>query len=123
MDVDIADLANRLNLALDEVLDPDDFDVVFDSDGELNVSTDDWTLHFEGWPSGPAWLAIDDEPEDPEQFAAALSGAMGEKIIRTLRQVDVVVSGRLTRALVAGSDQFSQVLVESLAHMDCGDRE
>ena len=57
----------------------DELDLIPNEDtGELEIMTDDWTLHVECRPHGLAWLAVDTEPrvvDVPEDLAAALAAA------------------------------------------------
>lgn len=100
-------LAAALTAAMHTVLDPDEFDVTEGAPGELDLSTDDWTLHVEDWPNGPAWLAIDDEPDDLAAYTAARRRVMSEAVERALAEADRAVDGALTRALRASGDPFT----------------
>jgi hypothetical protein len=95
-------------------VDADDFDVVLGPAGELDVSTDDWTLHVEGWPDGTAWLAIDDEPDEPARYATARRAVMPETVERALAEADHEVGGVLSRALVASGDPFTAEFLAAL---------
>ncbi|HKG27240.1 MAG TPA: hypothetical protein VKB09_16430 [Thermomicrobiales bacterium] len=112
---DLDQLATALDTALRAVLDPEEYDVTRGAAGELDLSTDDWTLHLEGWPTGPAWLAIDDEPDDPSRYDAARRAVMSEAVERALAEADRAVDGALVRALQAGGDPFSIDLALALA--------
>jgi hypothetical protein len=112
--MDLQQLAVSFTSALKEVLEEDEFDVVLDSDGELNVSTDDWTIHVEDWPDGPAWIAIDEEPENEADYPAALSKVASPEILAALAKIDSQADGGLVNALVTGGDPFSQTLVKRL---------
>jgi hypothetical protein len=107
VDPSIDHLAAALTAALRTVLDPDEFDLAPGAAGELDLSTDDWTLHVENWPAGVAWLAIDDEPDDPSGYAAARRHVMNEEVERALAEADRAVGGTLTRALQASGDPFT----------------
>jgi hypothetical protein len=110
---------DRLTVALDAalraVLHPEEFDVTRGAAGDLDVSTDDWTLHVEGWPDGVAWLAIDDEPDDPADFVSARRAVMSEAVERALAAADRAVGGALTRALDASGDAFTLSFADALA--------
>jgi hypothetical protein len=107
VNADTDQLAAAFSAALRTVLDPDEFDVTPGAPGELDVATDDWTLHVEGWPNGVAWLAIDDEPDDPAGYAAARRQVMSEGVERALAEADRAVGGALARALRASGDPFT----------------
>jgi hypothetical protein len=114
VEIDIAHLANILTAALRTVLEPDDFDVTPGALGELDVATDDWSLHIEGWPDGVAFLAIDDEPDDPAQYTAARRAVMPAEVEQALAAADREVGGALSRALAASGDPFSRAFCEVL---------
>jgi homoserine kinase len=117
VDSDTNRLAAALSAALRTVLDPDEFDVTPATTGDLDVSTDDWTLHIENWPNGPAWLAIDDEPDDASAYTAARRQVMSEEVERALAEADQAVARGLTRALQASSDPFTIGLVAALIEL------
>ena len=91
-----------------------EIDVVADDGGALDVMSDAWTLHAEGWP-GPtlAWLAHDDEPSryDDEAIRATLP----DRVLVTLAEADRALSGDLSTALQASHDPFSAALASVLA--------
>lgn len=109
--MDLQQLAVQFTAVLKEVLDEEEFDVVLDSDGELNVSTDDWTIHLE---DDLGWFAIDEEPEKEADYPAALGKVLPPDILAAFAEVDKQSGGELLNALVTGSDPFSQLLVEKL---------
>jgi hypothetical protein len=111
---DLDQLATALDTALRAVLDPEEYDISRGAAGELDLSTDDWTIHLEGWPTGPAWLAIDDEPDDSAQYEAARRAVMSEAVERALAEADRAVGGALGRALEATDDPFTSALAVSL---------
>ena len=110
--------------------------------GTLALATDDWALTVEGLtdvaaadppclppqapkdippPSSPAdrrvvaWLAVDDEPDDPARHPAARRALMPEPVDRALAAADAALAGALRAALVAGADPFSQDLARALS--------
>jgi hypothetical protein len=117
-DTSIDRLAAALNAALGSVLDTEEFDITPGASGELDVSTDDWTLHLEGWPNGVAWLAIDDEPDDAAHYTAARRKLMSDAVERALAEADRAVEGALTRALAASGDPFTAELLAAMAPID-----
>jgi hypothetical protein len=123
MDPDTDRLAAALDAALRTVLDPDEFDVTPGAPGELDVSTDDWTLHVEQWPNGVAWLAIDDEPDEPSGYTAARRRVMSGEVERALAEADRAMGGRLTRALQASGDSFTMGLANALSRFNRGGDE
>jgi hypothetical protein len=83
--------------------------------GELDVFGDEWTLHLEGWPTRPvAWLALDEEPDDPADLAAALDAALDDESIAVLAAVEVSLGRALTAALCAAQDPLSTALADRL---------
>lgn len=112
--MDTAQLAQALRTALLTAMEADDFDVTPGTAGDLDVSTDDWTLRIEGWPSGVAWLAIDEEPDDPAQYGTARRAVMSEAVEQALAALDIELGGELTRALASSSDPFTLDFVAAL---------
>jgi hypothetical protein len=104
-------LAAVLGHHLASVLAADEFDVVpGDAPGEVEAMTDDWTLHIERWPDGPAFLALDDEPDDPAALGEAIIEVMSAPVVAALAAVDRDVAGALSTALRASADPLSLVL-------------
>jgi hypothetical protein len=114
LEADLDRLAAALDTALRSVLDTDEFDITRNDAGELDLSTDEWTLHLEGWPNGAGWLAVDDEPDEPAQYAAARRAVMSEAVERALAEVDRSVGGMLSRVLTAGGDPFTLDFADAL---------
>lgn len=116
-EITLDQIATALTAALNCVLDPDDFDIalgVSAGSQELDLATDDWTLHLEGWPETVGWLAIDDEPEDASKYDAARRAVMSESVERALADANRAAGGALSRALAASGDPFSLALVSAL---------
>jgi hypothetical protein len=83
--------------------------------GELDVFGEEWTLHLEGWPTRPlAWLALDDEPDDPADLSVALATALDAEAVAVLAEVDVSLSRALSAALRASHDPLSAALADRL---------
>lgn len=112
--------ADVLRDALLGALDADDFDVTTDQvPGVVEVSADDWTLTVEGLGEEgdvTAWLAVDDEPDDPARFRVARRAVMPAAVELALAQADAAVDGALRAALEAGGDPFSQDLAAALTN-------
>ena len=109
-DVEVSDVVAALRTALAAGESEDEFDItVDDQTGAIECATDDWTLLIEGVPETPmAWLAIDDEPDDPYQFPRARRAVMSSAEEQALRRADAALDGLLGRALAASEDPFSQ---------------
>src|SRR5690349_8446775 len=109
----LEEIASALTTALGAVLDEDAFDValgVSRESRELDVATDDWTLHFEGWPETIGWLAVDDEPDDKASYDSARRAVMSETVEQALGQADRATGGAITQALQRSNDPFTQAL-------------
>ena len=106
--MDIETYARVIRSHLQAVLGGDEFDVAAGDDGTLDVATDHWTVHLE---AGGGFLAIDDEPEEPAQFAAARRKVLNEKVERALALADRELGGAITAALTASGDPFTLDLV------------
>ena len=92
----------------------DVLEIVLDaSGGELEVLGEEWTLHLEGWPGRPlAWLALDDEPDDPAELTVALNAALDEESIAAFVAVDAALGRTLSAALRASHDPLSTALAD-----------
>lgn len=110
--MDIPVLVETVQRHLNTVLKPIDFDIT-DGPGEneIDISTDDWTIHLEG-----AWgfLAVDEEPEESAAFLKARRAAMSEPVERALAQADQELGGALSDALSVSSDPFTLDFVAAL---------
>ncbi len=115
--VTLEQLGSALATALKVVLDPDEFDIALGVAAdvrELDVATDDWTLHIEGWPDPIGFLAIDDEPDDETQYEASRRAVMSVAVEQALAEADRAVGGVLSRALTTSGDPFTLALVKVL---------
>jgi hypothetical protein len=90
-------------------LKPIEFDLTIDDEtGEIQLITDAWTIGIEDVLEQPsAWLAIDAEPEHPNEFANALRDAFRPHELEALRTADSALNGLLTQALRASNDPLS----------------
>lgn len=94
---------------------PEEYDLVpAPATRELDLVTDEWTLHLERWPEGIAFLAIDDEPADRIGYAAARTHALGERGLRTLTALNAALGGTLVAALRRSGDPFAIDLADAL---------
>ncbi len=116
MDLTVFKEAMQRHLGM--VLKPIDFDIT-DGPGEneVDVSTDDWTIHLEG-----AWgfLAVDEEPEESAAFFKARRAAMSESVERAIAQADEELGGALSDALAISGDPFTLDFVAVLARHRVG---
>jgi hypothetical protein len=79
--------------------------------GAVEVTTDDWTLTFEGFPDAPvAYLAVDSEPVEPAEYARAIHDAFRATELRALAAANAAAGGAIVAALQASGDPFSQAL-------------
>jgi len=100
------------------VMHEDDFDVVAGEDGALDISTDHWTVHLE---HGVGFLAIDDEPEQPAQFATSRRAVISEQAERALAFADRELNGAISALLTASGDPFTLDFVAALAKHQADD--
>ncbi len=107
-----ADLATTIEQALLTVLDVEDFESTpgFERVG-VDVSGDDWTWHIE---DDGAWLAIDDEPDDPAAYATAIEKNLTEPVLAALRDIDPAILVVLSELLAASGDPISLAFVDLL---------
>ena len=113
---EVSDVVAALRSELSAGESADEFDItVNDETGAIECATDDWTLLIEGVPESPvAWMAIEDEPEDPDQYPRARRAVLRSVEEQALRRVDAALEGLLSRALEASDDPFSQHLATAL---------
>ncbi len=107
-----ADLATTIEEALLTVLAVKEFESTESFDGKgIDVSGDDWTWHVE---DDLSWLAIDDEPDDPAAYGAAIEKNLTEPVLIALRDIDPPTLVVLSNLLAASGDPISLVFVDLL---------
>lgn len=107
-----ANLSSVIERALLTVLDLDDFESTEGFDGKgIDISGDDWTWHIE---DELAYLAIDDEPDEPAAYPVAIEKNLTTPVIAALRQIDGASLATLTRLLTASGDPLSISFAELL---------
>lgn len=107
-----ADLTSTIERALLTVLDLEDFELTESFDGKgIDVSGDDWTWHVE---DNLSYLAIDDEPDDPAAYPAAIEKNLTAPVISALQQIDAPTRIVLCDLLAASGDPISLAFVDLL---------
>jgi hypothetical protein len=108
----LAALTGALREALHAHLRASDFDLEpNDEAGAVEVTTDDWTLTFEGFPETPvAYIAVDSEPDEPAEYERAVHDAIRPAEMRALRAANTASGGAIAAALAASGDPFSEYL-------------
>lgn len=107
-----ADLTSTIERALLTVLDLEDFELTESFDGKgIDVSGDDWTWHVE---DDLSYLAIDDEPDDPAAYPAAIEKNLTAPVISALQQIDAPTRIVLCDLLAASGDPISLAFVDLL---------
>ena len=100
-------MMQAISAALKPVLGEAGFDAGLDGRTQaMDVSTDDWTVHVESERS-VAWLAIDEEPDDPEKYDQTRRAVMGEAEEEAWRSINDELGGFLVDALTRSGDPFS----------------
>lgn len=91
-------------------------DIEVAGDGlEVDVIGDEWTLHLEGWPEGAvAFLAMEDEPDDPGKVRAARAKVMIPEVDGAMVELDRRLEGTLGVALLGTGDPLSMDLAVAL---------
>ena len=101
-----------------------DLSLMADHEGGLDLTADDWTLHLASWP-GPreAWVAADDEPEDPDPATARalLLDSLDPASLSGLAAFDARLGGRVTLGLRETGDPLSVALAALIRATDEGD--
>jgi hypothetical protein len=107
-----ADLTATIERALLTVLDVDDFELTESFGGKgIDVSGDDWTWHVE---DDFSFLAIDEEPDDPTAYPAAIEKNLTESVIAALQGIDPATRVVLCDLLAASGDPISLAFVDLL---------
>ena len=107
--------SGELEAAFADHLSRDAVDIVQDEDtGEIEVHADDWTLALQGVPPTVAFFAVDDEPGDEREMAAAIDAVLGDGDLDALRRLDRGFDGALASALRASGDPLSGALAERI---------
>jgi hypothetical protein len=113
--VDLRAIAALVGGGLARVIDETDFDVLLDeASGILVVGTDDWTLNVEAGDAAMAFLAIDDEPDDPARLPEVLEAVLGNDVIAALARADAALEGELSQLLQVTGDPLSAALARAL---------
>jgi hypothetical protein len=111
-----AELIDHLEPALTAALGDEGFDLEHDEEsGAIELATDDWTLVLEDWPSGIAFLALDDEPvaQTAADLHLALKALIGAAL-GPLAEANRATDGGLGTALKRTSDPLSNALAALL---------
>jgi hypothetical protein len=113
-------MMNAISGALKPVLGEGGFDAGIDGRARaMEVSTDDWTVYIE-WERGVAWLAIDDEPDDPGKYEQARRAVMSEAEEEAWRRINDEIDGFLIDALTRTGDPFSIAFAAAISDRDDG---
>lgn len=104
-------LISALQDAFGTLVDEEKVDIVtVEEDQEQDaceVQADDWTLFVEGWPISSAWIAIDDDVSDPDQFRATLERVLGPRDLQAMSDLDSALDGEFTTMLSESGDELS----------------
>lgn len=104
-----ADLTATIERALLTVLDVEDFELTESFDGKgIDVSGDDWTWHV---ADDLSYLAIDDEPDDPVAYPAAIEKNLTAPVIAALQQIDAPTRIVLCDLLATSGDPISLAFI------------
>ena len=96
-------------------LESGEVDIVASGGGtDVDIQSDDWTLHLEGWPVTLAFIALDEEPATPDQRKVALDAALDSQHMAALRTANLVLDRTLVTALLASGDELSAVLAAAI---------
>jgi hypothetical protein len=111
---DIVELLRREMLVKSR---PIEFDLtVANETGEIQLATDDWTLGIENLATSPsAWIAIDGEPDHPNEYERAREDSFRPHEIAALRRANLAIDGVLADWLNASQDPFSAYMASVLA--------
>lgn len=106
-------VAEAIGEALADRVAAEDYDLVVEGDA-IDLATDDWTLHLDGFPEASGWIAIDNQPDDASEYAEAMRGSFQRAEIDALRVANEAVSGLIATALERSGDELSAVFAGML---------
>jgi hypothetical protein len=112
--MEAADLIEVVRRHLEGVVKTGELDVQAEPVGECDLFTDDWTLHLD--PTG-GFLAIEDEPDTPAAYRAAIQKWMSPAVIAAIASADRELGGEVTARLRATADPLSLEFVSMLTEV------
>jgi hypothetical protein len=92
----------------------EEFEITIDENGTVTVFTDEWTLELVLDHVPHAWLALDDEPDDPAALEAERERAMPPSVVKAISRADTTLGGLLRSALSRSPDRLSQLFAHAL---------
>jgi hypothetical protein len=108
-------LHEALSQAFASQLERGDVDLVNMPDARVvEIQSDEWTLHLQGWPVTLAFLALDDEPTTLEDRQAALDAALDAEHIAALRHANRLLDNAIAAALDDSGDELSATLARAI---------
>ena len=105
-DQTVASVAESIEAALLSRVDAGDFDLVVEG-GAIDLATDDWTLHLDGFPEVNGWIAIDNEPDQAAGYGEAVRASFQATEITALREANAGLDGLIASALRQSDDAIS----------------
>jgi hypothetical protein len=88
--------------------------VVLNGAREMEIQSDEWTLHLEGWPVNLAFIALDDEPGSMTERRAALDAALDNEHLASLRLANRLLDNAIVASLEDSGDELSILLARAL---------
>ena len=76
----------------------------------VEIQSDEWTLHIDGWPIRSAFIAIDSATDSASEHRAALAAALGPRDLAALTASNGALNGEIARGLIESGDGLSQSL-------------
>ena len=99
-------VAEAIEAALLARVDGGDFDLVVEGEA-IDLATDDWSLHLDGFPEVNGWIAIDNEPDEAAGYGEAIRASFQAQEITALREANAGLGGLITSALRRSDDAIS----------------
>jgi len=114
---EVVEIVAVLREAMEAAGGRNNFDLTIDGErGTVDLATDDWTIELDPAESGSiAFVSIDQEPDDPGSFAAAIRATFSDKEIAALNRADATLEGEISAALTRSGDPLSEYLASLLS--------
>jgi hypothetical protein len=115
LDLPVHPLVDVLNEQFAGLIERGAIDIVVDIEGDaVEIQSDEWTLHFDGWPLRSAFIALDTITDTEAEHRLALNAALGPRDVAALSASNEALDGEIVRSLLNSGDGASRTLAELL---------
>ena len=111
LDIPVHPLVDVFNEQFASLIETGAVDVVLDAEEDaVEIQSDEWTLHLDGWPIRSAFVALDSITDTEAEHRLALSAALGPRDIAALTASNDALDGDIARSLIDSGDGLSRSL-------------